>query len=195
MELPLFDFEQKWKDKGNGKLDENKRASFALYSTKNPLNTDLFPVLMECPLFNNGNPNITACKVLPFKYQMPSDYRLLLDKSGKWKKSKNKQGEESVVISHVYINGAKVKIDKIENGVLSGYMPEFNAVLNRQEFEKSYIPNGAVFIFNTERLRETREYYMEKTYPYIMPRDRSVDIDELLDFEWAEFLLKKNPKF
>ena len=82
-----------------------------------------------------------------------------------------------------------------ENGVLSGYMPEFNAVLNRQEFEKSYIPNGAVFIFNTERLRETREYYMEKTYPYIMPRDRSVDIDELLDFEWAEFLLKKNPKF
>jgi len=33
---------------------------------------------------------------------------------------------------------------------------------------------------------------MDKTYPYIMPRHRSADIDEILDFEWAEFLLRKN---
>jgi CMP-N,N'-diacetyllegionaminic acid synthase len=77
------------------------------------------------------------------------------------------------------------------NGTLCDYLPEFNAVLNRQELEQTYVPNGAIYVFRTERLRETRQYYMDKTYPYIMPRERSADIDELLDFEWAEFLLQK----
>jgi CMP-N,N'-diacetyllegionaminic acid synthase len=77
------------------------------------------------------------------------------------------------------------------NGTLCDYLPEFNAVLNRQELEQTYVPNGAIYVFRTERLRETRQYYMDKTCPYIMPRERSADIDELLDFEWAEFLLKR----
>jgi len=79
-----------------------------------------------------------------------------------------------------------------ENGLLTAYYPHFDAVKNRQDFEKSYVPNGAIYIFKTERLRTTREYYMENTYPFIMPRERSVDIDTQLDFEWAEFLLKKS---
>jgi len=82
------------------------------------------------------------------------------------------------------------KIDK--NGLLSNYLPEFNAVINRQELNRAYIPNGAIYVFRTEMLRETRQYYMGKTYPYIMPRERSADIDELLDFEWTEFLMQRN---
>ena len=74
-------------------------------------------------------------------------------------------------------------------GLLQDYLPEFNAVENRQELEKTYVPNGSIYIFRTEILRATRQYYNDNTYPYIMPRERSADIDELIDFEWAEFLL------
>jgi len=81
-----------------------------------------------------------------------------------------------------------------DDGILSDYLPEFNAVINRQELEQTYVPNGAIYVFCTERLRETRQYYMEKTYPYIMPRERSADIDEPLDFEWADFLMQRNSK-
>ena len=76
-------------------------------------------------------------------------------------------------------------------GILCDYLPEFNATKNRQELEQSYVPNGAIYVFRTEVLRTTRQYYTEKTYPYIMPRERSADIDEILDFEWAEFLLQR----
>lgn len=79
------------------------------------------------------------------------------------------------------------KINK--QGVLCDYFPDSDAMKNRQEFAKTYIPNGAVFVFRTERLRSTRNYYMERTYPYIMPRKRSIDIDSELDFELAEFLI------
>ena len=76
-------------------------------------------------------------------------------------------------------------------GVLCDYLPEFDATRNRQEAGLSYVPNGAIYVFRTKVLRATRQYYTEKTYPYVMPRERSADIDELLDFEWAEFLLTR----
>jgi N-acylneuraminate cytidylyltransferase/CMP-N,N'-diacetyllegionaminic acid synthase len=81
------------------------------------------------------------------------------------------------------------KID--EQGILKDYSPNISAIKNRQEFKKSYIPNGAIYVFRTEVLRKTRQYYTDKTYPYLMPRERSADIDEIIDFEWAEFLLKR----
>ena len=78
-----------------------------------------------------------------------------------------------------------------KEGILENYSSEFNAIKNRQELEKTYVPNGAIYIFRTEVLKLTRQYYTEKTFPYIMPRNRSADIDDLLDFEWAEYLLNK----
>jgi len=78
------------------------------------------------------------------------------------------------------------------SGVVCDYLPDSDAVINRQALEKTYIPNGAIYVFRTEILKATRQYYTEQTYPYIMPRERSVDIDNLLDFEWAELLLNKN---
>lgn len=81
-----------------------------------------------------------------------------------------------------------------KNGLLKNYNYEFNTLKNRQELQKTYVPNGGVFVFKTKMLRLKRQYYTDKTYPYVMPRERSVDIDNLLDFEWAEFLFNKKTK-
>jgi len=78
-----------------------------------------------------------------------------------------------------------------KNGILEDYFTNANTMKNRQEFNASYIPNGAIYIFNVDKLRSLRTYYMDKTYPYIMSRENSVDIDEVLDFYWVEFLINK----
>ena len=78
-----------------------------------------------------------------------------------------------------------------KNGILEDYFTNANTMKNRQEFDASYIPNGSIYIFNVDKLRSLRTYYMDKTFPYIMSRDHSVDIDEVLDFYWAEFLINK----
>ena len=64
-------------------------------------------------------------------------------------------------------------------------------IKNRQENRVSYYPNGAVYVFRTSMIRN-RKYYTDKSFAYIMPRTRSVDIDFIEDFEYAEFLLKRN---
>lgn len=61
---------------------------------------------------------------------------------------------------------------------------------NRQDNRVSYYPNGAVYVFRTSMIRE-RKYYTDSSYAYIMPRIRSVDIDFIEDFEYAEFLLRR----
>lgn len=81
------------------------------------------------------------------------------------------------------------KVDS--NGVLRPMFPDFNALKNRQDYEETFIPNGAIFIFDTNKLKQSRNYYMEKTYPYIMPQNRSVDIDTEFDFKVAELLLQE----
>lgn len=60
---------------------------------------------------------------------------------------------------------------------------------NRQANRISYYPNGAVYVFRTEMIRN-KKYYTDKSYAYVMPRSRSVDIDFIEDFEYAEFLLR-----
>lgn len=60
----------------------------------------------------------------------------------------------------------------------------------RQELPTYYSPNGAIYITTPESLRKTRTFYPKKTIPYIMPKERSVDLDTPFDFKLAEFLLK-----
>ena len=61
-------------------------------------------------------------------------------------------------------------------------------IANRQELPITYYPNGAVYVFSTEMIRQ-KKYYTDKSYAYIMPRERSIDIDFIDDFKYAEFLM------
>lgn len=63
-------------------------------------------------------------------------------------------------------------------------------VANRQDYRISYYPNGAVYVFKTDIIRQ-KTYYTQNSYAYVMPRNRSVDIDSIEDFEYAEYLLQK----
>lgn len=64
-------------------------------------------------------------------------------------------------------------------------------LLNRQEIKKSYFPNGAVFVFDYELIKQGK-YYSDNSYAYIMPRFRSVDVDTIEDFKYIEFLMRGN---
>ena len=76
-----------------------------------------------------------------------------------------------------------------EDGSFSNIMED--KLLNRQATQKTFYPNGAVFIFKTSLIRK-RQYYSENSFAYIMPRNRSVDIDTIDDFKYAEYLKSQN---
>ena len=74
-----------------------------------------------------------------------------------------------------------------------GPKPLFRRMLKRrsQNLPEALIPNGAIFISNVRTLKKKKSFYNCKIVPYIMPRERSVDIDDIYDFKFAEVLMKK----
>lgn len=72
---------------------------------------------------------------------------------------------------------------------------ESNRILNRQEYTKTYIPNGAIYVFKYKTLMETKNYYYGRTLPYIMSAATSIDIDTILDFKLAEIIVQNNEDY
>ena len=59
----------------------------------------------------------------------------------------------------------------------------------RQELPVSYILNGALYIAKNDWLKENQTFLSDETIGYIMPTERSIDIDNLLDFQLCELML------
>mgnify|MGYP000385495370 CR=1 FL=1 len=74
------------------------------------------------------------------------------------------------------------------NGKFVNIFPE--TIQNRQINKPSYYPNGAVFVFNFELIKN-KKYYSDNSFAYLMERENSADIDTIQDFNYAEYILRK----
>ena len=72
----------------------------------------------------------------------------------------------------------------------SFFRPEYENT-PRQLLPTYYRINGAIYLINCKCLND-ENMFAANTYAYIMPRERSVDIDTELDFVVAESILRQN---
>ena len=56
----------------------------------------------------------------------------------------------------------------------------------------TYIYNGALYIVNVDNFLRTKLLEFQSSIVYLMPSDRSIDVDTLEDFMFAEFLFSNN---
>jgi N-acylneuraminate cytidylyltransferase len=61
----------------------------------------------------------------------------------------------------------------------------------RQDLPTIFMPNGAIYVSCPESIRRLKGFYGDRTIPYCMPPERSIDIDKPLDFIIAELLINK----
>ncbi len=59
----------------------------------------------------------------------------------------------------------------------------------RQDSGKFYSLNGAVYVCDVERFLQRKTLISAETVGYVMPKERSVDIDTELDLKFAELLI------
>ena len=62
---------------------------------------------------------------------------------------------------------------------------------SRQELPQAYNLNGALYLAEVEWLKRTKTLIHDTTLGYVMPTERSTDLDTELDWDWAEFLLER----
>ena len=62
---------------------------------------------------------------------------------------------------------------------------------NRQEFKDAYSINGCIYLAKWNVFFKKKNWFKQKTFAYVMPKNRSIDIDDINDFREAEYYYKK----
>ena len=75
-------------------------------------------------------------------------------------------------------------------------MRKFSEAITHAKRSQDYTPyhrlNGAIYIAALAEFRRQSGFLNERTLAYIMPRTRSIDIDDIIDFQVAEALVASN---
>lgn len=78
-----------------------------------------------------------------------------------------------------------------EDGSMNGFLDRA-ANIGRQKLPVFYRINGAIYMMKASLLAQAETaLYGEGTYAYIMPKQRSIDIDDEFDFVIAEAIIEK----
>lgn len=102
------------------------------------------------------------------------------------------QKNESSLVSVCEVDENPILMRTIEEDRLKPIISFNGDNLRRQELPKFYIFNGAIYISKVSIILEDKTMVDEKSYAYIMDKNKSVDIDNLLDLKLAEYIMKEN---
>ncbi len=70
-----------------------------------------------------------------------------------------------------------------EDGAMQALIPAGRPVARRQDLPKAFLLNGAVYVANSAWLRRHKTFVGDGTLGFIMPQERSLDIDTELDLQ------------
>lgn len=78
-----------------------------------------------------------------------------------------------------------------ESGEMTALLPQPDGFYSRQTLPQAYALNGAVYAAKTDWLVKQGSFFSSDTRAYIMPRERSIDVDTDLDLSLCEILLER----
>jgi N-acylneuraminate cytidylyltransferase/CMP-N,N'-diacetyllegionaminic acid synthase len=79
------------------------------------------------------------------------------------------------------------------NGIVHLSKPLQSAVVRRQDAPKCYDMNASIYVWRRDVLLSGDALFNSDTRLYVMPEERSIDIDSELDFRFVESLMTANP--
>lgn len=85
-----------------------------------------------------------------------------------------------------------VEIDA--NGIVSLSKPPANVVARRQDSPQCFDMNASIYVWRRQALFANENLFTGNTRLFVMPRERSLDIDSQADFEMVEWMMTKGLK-
>lgn len=82
------------------------------------------------------------------------------------------------------------KIQKIDNGCVVSYLGT-ESMVPRQSLPKVYSLNGAFYLTDVKTLKAKKSFFTDRTKPFLFPKERSVNLDTMMDLYLLETILEK----
>lgn len=114
--------------------------------------------------------------------------------------------DESIRIAYKYNSSSCVSISlskqtpkslfSINNNKLLRYSSSVsNSSFRRQDQDQYYFVNGSIYTVKVEAFAESQTFIYDDSSPLLIPQDRSIDIDNKVEFDIASFLLNSAKNF
>ena len=128
----------------------------------------------------------------------PPDYAMLLQPTSPLRTAQDIDNSITIaveknavgVVSLCEVNHHPYHMKQVSSeGRIADFLRPDKAYHRRQELPPAYAPNGAIYLASPNLLVEHQTFYADRTYAYIMPPERSLDIDTPWDIYLAELIL------
>jgi N-acylneuraminate cytidylyltransferase/CMP-N,N'-diacetyllegionaminic acid synthase len=161
------------------------------------------PFLRPAELATDEAPHIAVLEHvvqwLEQESQTPPDYLMTLQPTSPLRTAVDI--DRAVVIAQTYEAIAVVSVCETghhpylaktitEKGMLRDFLQNEVESLRRQDLPPVYALNGAIYLNRAESIRKDRTLVPKGTYAYIMPPERSLDIDAPWDLHLADLILR-----
>lgn len=118
-------------------------------------------------------------------FRLPEDILAALDLAAKG-------GCDSVISVVRVLAQHPILMKKIENDRLMPFMIEEIEGTRRQDYAPpAYMRNGCIYLTNRDNLMSANSIWGKVIRPYVMPEERSVNVDSELDLKLVEFILQE----
>lgn len=81
--------------------------------------------------------------------------------------------------------------EKNQQGCADGINHDKNTRVMRQDRNEQFLESGAVYVMKTDGFERCKHRFFGKTTFYVMPMERCLEIDTLVDFKIAEVLMRE----
>lgn len=82
-------------------------------------------------------------------------------------------------------------VEETVDGYVQLSKPLSSAIVRRQDAPKAFDMNASIYVWKRNKFFKAASIFTDKTMLYVMPEERSQDIDSELDFEIVQLLAKK----
>jgi CMP-N,N'-diacetyllegionaminic acid synthase len=118
-------------------------------------------------------------------FRAPDDILAALDLAAKG-------GCDSVISVVRVLAHHPILMKKIENNQLMPFTIEEKEGTRRQDYDPpAYMRNGSIYLTNRDTLMEKNSIWGDLIRPYVMPEDRSVNVDSELDLKLVELIMQE----
>lgn len=77
-----------------------------------------------------------------------------------------------------------------DDGVLHDFMKTDRAYTRRQDLPQAFYIDGSLYLVRRDILLERRTFYTDRTFAYVMPSDRAMDIDTPWELHVVDLVLR-----
>ena len=103
---------------------------------------------------------------------------------------KQKKNASVVGVVRAYNTHPSFMYRRLSKGVLIPIQKKKMKSLRRQDLSKVFYPEGTIYGSSVEAFRKHKSFYHSRTYGYVVPKWKSLEIDDIYDFIMVEALMK-----